>query len=193
MPRKSKVVISTDRQVAAAKGPSDSRVCSEYRIAGTPNLVLRVTRSGHRSWTYWVKRPKTGRYQKLNLGPYPAVSLARARDEAVRARLAIVDGIDPFDLRDPDRGIMPFRDLGETYVVRYAKPKKRSWAEDERKLIRDVYPVLAHSIRENEEWNLGRGRSAVLTAVGSGTTGTRWRLKRRARATRAASIMGHVS
>jgi integrase len=142
VPRKSKSVISTDRQVAAAKGPSDGRVCSEYRVAGTPNLVLRVTRSGHRSWTYWVKRAKTGRYQKLNLGPYPAVTLARARDEAVRARLAIVDGIDPFDLRDPGRGVMAFRDLGETYIVRYAKPKKRSWAEDARKLARDVYPVL---------------------------------------------------
>ena len=60
-------------------------------------------------------------------------------------------------------------------------------------LINALRAHLAHSIRENEEWNLGRGRSAVLTAVGSGTTGTRWRLKRWARATRAASIMGHVS
>jgi Arm DNA-binding domain len=142
VPRKSRVIISTDRQVASAKGPSDDRVCSEYRVAGTPNLVLRVTRSGHRSWTFWVKRPKTGRYQKLNLGPYPSVTLARARDEAVRARLAVVDGIDPFDLKDPGRGVLAFRALGETYITRYAKPNKRSWAEDERKLIRDVYPAL---------------------------------------------------
>jgi integrase len=142
VPRKSKVIISTDRQVATAKGPPEGRVCSEYRVAGTPNLVLRVTRSGHRSWTYWVKRLKTGRYQKLNLGPYPAVTLARARDEALRARRAIVDGIDPFDLRDSGRGVLAFRVLGETYIARYAKPKKRSWAEDERKLVRDVYPVL---------------------------------------------------
>jgi integrase len=145
VPRKSQALISTDRQVASAKRPPEGRVCAEYRIAGTPNLVLRVTRTGYRFWTYWVKRPKTGRYQKLNLGPYPAVTLALARDTAVRVRRAIVDGVDPFDARDVGRGVLTLKALGETYITRHAKPRKRSWAEDERKLKRDVYPALGNA------------------------------------------------
>jgi integrase len=142
MPKRSKALISTDREVAAAKCPAEGRVVAEYRIAGTPNLVLRVTASGYRSSTYWLKRPKISRWQKYPLGPYPALTLARARDQAVRLRGAILDGEDPFDKRAAGRGILSLRALGDIFIVRYAKPKKRSWAEDERKLKVDVYPVL---------------------------------------------------
>jgi integrase len=142
MPRRSQALLSTDREVSSARVPGDGRVVAEYRVAGTPNLVLRVTARGHRAWTYWLKRPKTARWQKYNIGPYPAVTLARARDEAVRLRRAVVDGEDPFDARTAGRGILSIKALGETFIKRYSKPKKRSWAEDERKLERDVYPVL---------------------------------------------------
>src|SRR5438128_11821573 len=126
MPRTSKALVSTDRQVAAAKPPPGGRVCAEYRIAGTPNLVLRVTGSGYRFWTYWLKRPRTARWQKYNIGPYPAVTLATARDEAVRLRRAIIEGSDPFDGRMAGRGVLSLQVLGETFITRYAKPKKRS-------------------------------------------------------------------
>src|SRR5215813_1392772 len=86
MPRRSQALISTDRQVASARPPVAGRVCAEYRIAGTPNLVLRVTATGYRFWTYVLKRPKTARWQKYNVGPYPAVTLASARNEEEHAR-----------------------------------------------------------------------------------------------------------
>lgn len=142
MPRRSQALISTAREVASAKPPTAGRVCAEFRIAGTPNLVLRVTATGHRFWTYVLKRPKTGRWQKYNIGPYPAIGLARARDEAIRLRRSVIDGIDPFDLRAVGRDVPSLKKLGETFIARYAKPKKRSWAEDARKLEADVYPEL---------------------------------------------------
>ncbi|MEZ0300948.1 MAG: Arm DNA-binding domain-containing protein, partial [Hyphomicrobiaceae bacterium] len=111
MPRRSRALISTDRQVAGAKPPASGKICSEYRIAGSPNLVLRVTASGYRSWTYWLKRPRTGRWQKFNVGPYPAVGLARARDEAVRLRRSVLDGVDPFDTRSAGCGVPTLRTL----------------------------------------------------------------------------------
>ena len=144
MPRRSQALISTDREVAAAKGPIEGRVCSEYRIAGTPNLVLRVTATGYRFWTYWLKRPKTARWQKYKIGPYPAIGLARARDEAVRLRLAVIEGRDPFDARNEVCGVPTVEALGDTFIQRYAKSKKRSWTEDERKLKRDICPVLGN-------------------------------------------------
>ena len=142
MPRKSQTLLSTDREVYAAKPPQIGR--AEYRIAGTPGLVLRVTPEGHRSWVAWLKRKKTSKWQKFTIGTYPVVTLARARQEMLRLRQTMLDGADPFEARVAGRNSLSLRALGETFITRYAKPKKRSWAEDERKLKRDVYPVLGN-------------------------------------------------
>ena len=50
--------------------------------------------------------------------------------------------LDPFETRDANRNALTLRGLGEIYIKRYAKPKKRSWAEDQRKLDHDIYPAL---------------------------------------------------
>src|SRR5687768_7394626 len=100
MPRKSAALLTTDRQVATAKPPALGKDRAEYRIAGTPNLVLRVSPTGRRTWVYWLKRPKTNRWQKFTIGEYPARTLALARDETVRLKRAVLDGHDPIDARD---------------------------------------------------------------------------------------------
>jgi hypothetical protein len=143
MPKKSTALISTDREVAGAKPPPASKSRAQYRIEGTPGLVLRVTRKGSRSWGYWLKRPKTNRWQLYTLGTYPAVTLAHARQQALALKHQVLAGVDPFDAREAD--VFTFMQLGETYITRHAKPKKRSWAEDERTLRRDVYPVLGRA------------------------------------------------
>src|SRR5262249_49360991 len=115
---------------------------SEYRIAGTPGLVLRVTPDGRRSWVIWLKPEKTGKWRKLTIGAYPEITLARARQENLKLRSVVLEGGNPFDTRAAGRGRPSVRELGETYVKRYAKPNKRSWAEDERKLEREIYPLI---------------------------------------------------
>src|SRR5262245_2638493 len=134
MPRKSEALLSTDREVLGAAPPPSGRKYAEYRVEGTPNLVLRVTAQGRRSWAYWVKRPKTRRWQKLVIGEYPAKTLALARQDAVRLKRAVLDGGDPIEAREAARTAQTLRTLGEAYIARHAKPKKRSWQEDERKL-----------------------------------------------------------
>ena len=128
MPRRSQSFISTDRQVASAKPPLQGRVCAEYRIAGTPNLILRVMASGHRSWTYVLKRPKTERWAKYNIGSYPFVRLARARDEAVRLKNMLLDRKDPFDTKTAGHGVLTLQALSEPFITRHAKPNKRTVA-----------------------------------------------------------------
>ena len=144
MPRKSRALISTDREVYAAKSPPPGGDRSEYRIAGAPGLVLRVTCDGRRSFVAWLKRRKTGGWQKYTIGAYPTVTLARAKQEMLRLKTAVLDGKDPFEERAAGSGILTVKTLGETFITRYAKPKKRSWAEDERKLNRDVNPTLGN-------------------------------------------------
>jgi integrase len=142
MPKKSRALISTDREVASAKPPPAGKSRAQYRIEGAPGLVLRVTRQGARSWAYWLKRPKTNRWHMYTLGSYPAVTLARARQQTIALKHQVLEGIDPVDARYRDKTVFTFQALCETYLTRHAKAKKRSWAEDERMLRRDVYPAL---------------------------------------------------
>ena len=142
MPRRSSALLSTDREVAGAKPPSNGGKAAEYRVDGTPNLVLRVWSSGRRTWSFWLKRRKTDRWQKYSIGAYPAVSLALARQEAQRLSRSLIEGIDPIDARNASKHAFTVKALGETYIKRHAKPKKRSWEEDERKLKREVYPTV---------------------------------------------------
>lgn len=142
MAKKSKNLISTDREVAGARPPADGKGRAEYRISGTPNLVLRVTKAGQRSWVYWVKRPKTRSWQKMTIGVYPAMTLANARKRALDLRHAVSEGEDPIAERDEALTALTVKQLGEKFIDRHAKPKKRSWAEDERTLKRDVNPAI---------------------------------------------------
>jgi hypothetical protein len=73
MPRTSRALISTDREIYASKPPADGRNRAEYRIAGAPGLVLRVTPDGRRSFVAWLKRLKTGAWQKFTIGHYPGL------------------------------------------------------------------------------------------------------------------------
>jgi integrase len=151
MPRKAGKLLKNDREVKAAKPPKPkaSRTANakeyavaEYRIEGATNLILRVAPSGRRGWMYRFRRPRTGKWAKLAIGEYPAVGLADARKEATRLLRMVIDGEDPIDARHGRGAIPTFAELGAEYIIRHAKPKKRSWKEDERQLKKNVYPTL---------------------------------------------------
>jgi integrase len=90
----------------------------------------------------WLKPRKTNRWRKYTLGTYPEIGLARAREGALRLRTAIIDGHDPFETRALGRSCPSVRELGDTFIKRHSKVKKRSWSEDERMLTFDVVPAL---------------------------------------------------
>jgi integrase len=56
-------------------------------------LYFRVTPTGARNWIF--RYMLDGKRHDLGLGPYPAVTLADARDRALAARRQVVDKIDP--------------------------------------------------------------------------------------------------
>src|SRR5262245_59240824 len=94
MAKRSQALIGTDREVAAAAVPPPGRHVAEYRIRGTPGLVLRVTGTGHRSWTLVAKELATGKWRKLNLGAYPVVTLAKARSVAAKHKGDATGGVE---------------------------------------------------------------------------------------------------
>ena len=71
-----------------------------YHLDGD-GLYLQVTATGAKSWLYCFTL--AGRRREMGLGPYPAVTLAAARQEAGKARAVVKAGEDPIAARDAER------------------------------------------------------------------------------------------
>jgi integrase len=62
----------------------------DFPVSGVKGLVLRVTRSGQKTWSLRYRRKSDGKRQRLTIGEYPATSLQKAQERA-RAALVMVD------------------------------------------------------------------------------------------------------
>ncbi len=99
-------------------------------------LVLRVSASGVRAWSFVYNMRSTRR--RLSLGEYPGVSLKLARERA-RARGAVQRGDDPVEDRkaeERDRRLNGFESCKKEFIEKYAKPKNKTWEHTERILDR---------------------------------------------------------
>lgn len=85
MPRKAKILSA--RAVASIKVPG------RHAVGGVDGLHLRVLNTGSASWV--LRIVVNGKRTDIGLGPYPLISLARARDDAYDMRRRIRDGFDP--------------------------------------------------------------------------------------------------
>src|SRR5438093_5221186 len=91
---------------------------------------LRLADGGARTWV--VKYRASGRARWLTLGTYPLLSFADAKKKAKEALAKVVQGEDPASERRAANEAITFGELTDQYVEKHAKPKKRSWEEDER-------------------------------------------------------------
>ena len=104
---------------------------------------IRVTPGGVKTWFFIFRND--GKRRFLNLGHYPAVTLAEARVK-YRAALKVVEaGKDPLALADQTkeqrRSAVTVAELVHEYIEKHAKVKKRGWKEDWRILARDALPA----------------------------------------------------
>lgn len=108
-------------------------------------FTLTVSTAGSKVWQYVYHFEGKKRY--LNLGHYPATSLADARKKYDTAKTLLDTGVDPTEARDESddqRRRMPTVDeMFEIYMQRYARKnkKERTWKEDERVFKKDVLPI----------------------------------------------------
>ena len=145
MPRTSDYLLSTDRQILGLRPPADGRDRAQFRIKGAPGLVLRVTTSGAKSWGLWLRDERQHRWRMLTLGRYPRMTLAAAFAEWKRLGAEAGGDRDPFQVREQDKSAPTLRFIGNAYIQRHARPKKRSWEADQQNLVREVYPVLGNA------------------------------------------------
>jgi integrase len=112
----------TDRFCAHAK--STDRPQTDFIDDQITGLALRVTSGGTKSWTLTWGTPR----RRVTLGRYPTMSLAAARTAAIEAREGRTSGT--------------VAALAEIYLR--AGNGKRSSNEIERRLRKDVLPIIGH-------------------------------------------------
>lgn len=64
-----------------------------YRLSDTAGLCLEVTPSGSKLWRFRYRFG--GKAKMIGLGPYPAITLAKARERREDARRQLANGVDP--------------------------------------------------------------------------------------------------
>lgn len=102
----------SDVMARAAKKPG--------RHSDGGGLYLNVSPSGSKSWLFmWARE---GKRREMGLGPYPTVSLAKARSKAVECRVAVEEGRDP--IAEKSQEAEPT--FGES-VDRYIDSIKAEW------------------------------------------------------------------
>ena len=109
-----------------------------------PGLELRVHPDGARVWS--LRYRVTGTQRRLKLGAYPRLTLAAARRRAQHELRKVDGGVDPQAERQALRRAEQtakansIAALCDAYIARHAKPKKRTWRDDQSKIQCEILP-----------------------------------------------------
>lgn len=94
-----------------------------------------------------------GKAKRITFGNYPKMSVAAAHAAFGKALSDLEKGIDPdatmVNLNKEDKLTPTVEALVNEYLEKWAKPRKRSWQEDERMLTKDVIPYLGKQKAKN--------------------------------------------
>jgi integrase len=122
----------TDRTIAALEIPPHGQR-AEYADTETDGLRLRVTSSGVKTFSL-LRRIRNGPMERITLGRFPdAYKTESARTKAKKLNGVIADGANPAEVKRASKGEPTFAGLFAEYIERHAKPRKRTWREDEQK------------------------------------------------------------
>ncbi|TPQ30920.1 tyrosine-type recombinase/integrase [Cupriavidus pinatubonensis] len=113
---------------------------AEYQDDEIKGLVLRINEVGEKTFSAvrWSKaNQKTIR---VTLGPYPDVSIEKARKRAREVNEMIAAGTDPTEERRRMRSELTLDQLFEIYLDRWARQRKKTAREDERDYANHLAP-----------------------------------------------------
>jgi integrase len=129
----------TKRAIDAATYTGDGNARCVLWDDEVPGFGCRMYPTGKKAFVLSYRT--NGRKRLLTIGAYGVLTLDHARKEA-RTHLAGVEtkGEDPLEQREKARQGETMRDLCRAYMERHAKPTKKSWTEDERRVNRHILP-----------------------------------------------------
>jgi integrase len=135
MPRKALTAASIDRIKPPASGQA------EYFDKGYPGLALRVSYAGGKSFVYFYRIG--GKLRRMTIGTYPAIPLAKARDEWRKARQDVATGRDPAKVLKREASGTNFESVVRDWLRR-DQAKNKSVREVERIVERELLPAWGH-------------------------------------------------
>jgi len=129
----------TDAKIKAIRPQAKRYVVWED---GGTGMGIRIFPSGKRSFVFMYRFE--GKARMMTLGSYPNIGLATARTKVAESKEKVTQGIDPgakwLEIKHNERTAHTIKALVEEYLEKWARPRKKSWKEDERVLRKDVVP-----------------------------------------------------
>jgi Arm DNA-binding domain len=120
---------------------------SDSKLFDGAGLFLLIRATGHRGWRF--KYRIHGHEKLISLGPYPTVSLAKARLKLRRARALLLDGIDPSLKRKAEK--YAGADSFEAAAREWYGSHECRWADSYsdhiiRRFERDIFPWIGNTL-----------------------------------------------
>ncbi|NLS92481.1 MAG: tyrosine-type recombinase/integrase [Planctomycetaceae bacterium] len=139
MAKKPNRIAFSKRNLEAVRPPASGRVY--WYDERTPGLCLLATAAGAKVF-YWYKWV-AGEPQRVRIGPFPEVTVETARKRASRENGKVAEGGNPAAERRESREGMTVAELFAYWLESYAKPRKKTWKEDERLYTKFIEPRWA--------------------------------------------------
>lgn len=119
-----------------------------YQVADGGGLVIEVMPGGTKVWR--LRYRLIGRPEKLTIGHYPAVSLAKARLRREEAKVAIAEGRSPASeaqatkraLRDPGVGGSTLGEFAQFWLTEVAEKTNKNPRNVRRYVEKEIIPLL---------------------------------------------------
>lgn len=128
----------TKSALEAIPPPSEKGSRLTFRDTKVAGLELRVTSSGVKSFSLvrWV--PALSKAERIQIGPFPDLSVEQARKIAAEHIAAIAAGRNPAEVRRAAKAEMTFGEFFDIYIERHSKVRNRRWEEDREKFRRHI-------------------------------------------------------
>ena len=134
----------TDRLL---KNLKTEETVEEYWDQSFPgSFGVRVMKSGRKTFTFMYRTG--GRCRKMKMGTYPALTLAKARQQAFDLLRVVERGKDPAEERKQKRNARTFEELAQLYLEMHALPNKKPASIKEDTRILNTYLLPAWGRRK---------------------------------------------
>ena len=144
MPKR--IVALTDERILNLKPAAARRTVYDPAL---PGLAIRVQPSGHKTFVFGARYPRTGQFTRVELGQVGRLTLDEARTKARRWAAWIAQGVDP---RDEEAKLQKaaaeaaalvldnsFASVAETFLARHVKGQRKA-AVVEREIRKELIP-----------------------------------------------------
>jgi integrase len=150
----------------------DSKSTDQEYSDTTPGLKLFVSKNGRKSFHF--RYVFNNRKRVIKIADFDCISLQEVRDIAREYRGMVNKSIDPQVERDKCVTVPTVREFSVSYL-QWARSHKRSWKDDQYKLISDILPAFGNRLLNEITSKEIQGYLVKIKTRSSGTNSNRHR------------------